>query len=166
MIRGSFLMDKVPFDRRDVLFSVKPFYANKILDGEKTVELRRKFPETVRKGTVAVIYSSSPVRAVVGVARIESVSRLSLSEIWKLHGEAACITKRDFESYFTGLRFGYAIGLAEVRELINCVSLAKLRCAFGIAPPQSYRYLGPHLVERFFDEQFQVSHRHEYRNRA
>jgi predicted transcriptional regulator len=38
-------------------------YAAKILDGEKTVELRRRFPDSGSVGATLFIYSSSPIRA-------------------------------------------------------------------------------------------------------
>jgi predicted transcriptional regulator len=53
--------------------NIRPPHASKILDGQKTVELRRKFPELTTKGTIALIYSSSPVRVIVGYARIKRV---------------------------------------------------------------------------------------------
>jgi predicted transcriptional regulator len=59
-------MDALPEFKRDVLVSIRPFYASKILTGHKTVELRRKFPEVGAVGATALIYSSSPVSAVVG----------------------------------------------------------------------------------------------------
>jgi len=41
-------------------------YSDKILEGRKTVELRHRFPVSISKGTAAYIYSTSPVRALVG----------------------------------------------------------------------------------------------------
>ena len=35
-------MDAIPDVRRDVLVSIRPRYASKILDGEKTVELQKE----------------------------------------------------------------------------------------------------------------------------
>jgi hypothetical protein len=64
-------MDALPEFRRDVLVSIRPNFASKILDGDKTVELRRKFPEVGAMGMTALIYSSSPVSAIVGYARFD-----------------------------------------------------------------------------------------------
>ena len=58
----------IPQFRRDVLVSVRSIYASKILHGQKTVELRRKFPEVGATGALVLIYSSRPVSAVVGCA--------------------------------------------------------------------------------------------------
>jgi ASCH domain len=78
---------------RTVLFSIKPVYADKILAGQKTVELRRRFPEAGLSGSMAMIYCTSPVKAVVGSAQIRSVYKLPLTKLWTSHGSAACIAK-------------------------------------------------------------------------
>jgi hypothetical protein len=56
-------MDAAPDFRRDVLMSIRPVHVSKVLKGQKTVELRRRFPELGTKGATAFIYSSSPVRS-------------------------------------------------------------------------------------------------------
>lgn len=145
---------------RDILFSVHPKYASKIIEGTKTVELRRRFPETALKGTLALIYSSSPVRAVVGCARIKYVSRLSIAQIWKQYGAAACISKDDLYAYFSGLKFGFAIVLESVQPLRRQLDAGELRVQFGIVPPQSYRYVSGDVVAYLNDERIQASDRH------
>lgn len=68
--------------QRDVVLSIKPVYSEKILAGRKTVELRRRFPDSAPSGTLAYIYSSSPVKAMVGTALIRDVLRLPIEQIW------------------------------------------------------------------------------------
>jgi predicted transcriptional regulator len=159
-------MDVIPGFRRDVLVSIRPHYASKILDGKKTVELRRKFPEVGAIGVTALIYSSSPVRAIVGYARIKHVLKLPVTKIWKEHGAAACISKREFDAYFSGLRDGFAIVFETVQPLKKLFKAADLEAQFGIVPPQSYRYVGDDCVALLSDEQFQTSHRYKRRHRA
>jgi predicted transcriptional regulator len=130
---------------RDVIFSIRPVHAEKILDGTKTVELRRRFAGEVRPGTLALIYSTSPTRALTGVAKIEDVKRLELRDLWLKHRVAACLRKGDFESYFAGLDRGYAIVLSSARPLLRPVGLAELLERFGFAPPQSYQYASPDM---------------------
>jgi predicted transcriptional regulator len=159
-------MDAIPEFRRDVLVSIRPNYASKILDGDKTVELRRKFPEVGAKGMTALIYSSSPVQAIVGYARIKHVLKLPVSMIWKEHGVAACISKDEFDAYFSGLRDGFAIIFESVQPLKKQFKAIDLQAQFGIVPPQSYRYVTDECVALVSDEQFQTSHRHKRRYRA
>jgi predicted transcriptional regulator len=159
-------MDAIPGFKRDVLVSIRPIYVSKILEGQKTVELRRKFPELGATGATAFIYSSSPVRAIVGCARIECVLKLPVSRIWKEHGAAACISRDKFDAYFSGLAFGFAIVFAGVKSLKQEVRAADLLEKFGIVPPQSYRYLTEECASLLIHERFQAVDRHKRRNRA
>lgn len=72
--------------------------------GEKTVELRRRFTSDVEKGTLLLIYETTPTRAIVGSARIAAVSRLNLPLLWQEFGGAACLSRQDFDTYFLGSR--------------------------------------------------------------
>jgi predicted transcriptional regulator len=163
---GEAVMDSSSEFKRDVLVSVRPPFAEKILTGEKTVELRRRFPRNGTIGAIALIYSSSPVRAIVAVARIKDVMKLPVSQIWKDHGAAACISKREFDSYFAGLKIGFVILLDSLRPLPNQLKAAELIAQFGIVPPQSYRYVTDECVSFASDEGLQASNRHKRRNRT
>jgi predicted transcriptional regulator len=150
---------------KDFLVSVRPQYATKILDGQKTVELRRRFPESGSVGATVFIYSSSPIRALVGRAKIKDVQKLSVPEIWKAHSDAACISRKDFYRYFSGVKFGYAITLSAVRPMAH-VTAGHLASQFGIVPPQSYRYVEENFLSLIADEQFQASGRYKHSDRA
>lgn len=130
---------------RDVVFSIHPGHADRILKGEKTVELRRKFTEEFAPGGLAMIYSTSPVKALTGVAKIRDVQRLKLSTLWKEHKEKFCVRKSDFDSYFAGLELGYAIHLNEAQPLPRPIKLDELRVRCGFAPPQSFQYASASL---------------------
>jgi predicted transcriptional regulator len=130
---------------RDVVFSIRPPHASKILDGTKTVELRRRFTVGVKPGTLALIYTTSPTSALTGFAKIQDVQYLALNDLWKKHRSAACLEKGDFETYFSGLKRGYAIVLNSARALSRPVALPELRKRFGFEPPQSYQYASPHM---------------------
>lgn len=130
---------------RDVVFSIHPGHADKILRGEKTVELRRKFTEEFEPGGLAMIYSTSPIKALTGVAKIRDVQRLKLPTLWKEHREKFCVRKNDFDTYFAGLERGYAIHLNEAQPLPRPIHLDELRVRCGFAPPQSFQYASASL---------------------
>jgi len=134
-------MNNMPISKRDVLLSIRPEFATKILTGEKTVELRRRFPTEAVTGATAMIYSSSPIQSIVGYAQIEEVLELPINKIWNDFGKFACISKLHFFSYFKGLDLGYAIKLKEVVEFKIPFKAEYLREEFNFIPPQSFRYL-------------------------
>ncbi|MEA3092186.1 MAG: hypothetical protein QOJ04_3528 [Caballeronia sp.] len=125
---------------RDVVLSVRPHYSNKIFEGKKTVELRRRFPVSAPRGTIAYIYSTSPVRAIVGSTEIENVIKLPVPELWNKFGNMAKITKVDFDHYFAGLKEGFALNIANARPFCRPIDLTELRDRFGFEPPQSFLY--------------------------
>lgn len=134
-----------PAPRRDVILSIKPTYSNKILEGAKTVELRRRFPLSGGRRAIAYIYSTSPVRALVGSAEITDVERLSLVDLWKRHGESASIQKADFDMYFRGLDEGFALKITNARPFSRPLNLVELKKRFDFHAPQSFLYAKPNL---------------------
>lgn len=153
------LLGDEPFrPQRDVVLSIRPQYSEKILSGDKTVELRRRFPVSAPRGTVAYIYSTSPVRAMVGIVEIENVIKLPVNQIWSRFEERASIGKDDFNKYFEGLDFGYVLVFDDVRPLSRPIPLAELREQFGFEPPQSFLYAKHDLRKALQHESTIVSH--------
>lgn len=151
--------------RRDFLVSIRPNYAAQIIEGRKTVELRRRFPDTTVPGAIVLIYSSSPVQAIVGYAVIREVQRRPVNVIWARYGRAACITQEDFDEYFDGLDEGYAIVLDRVKKFPREFPASDLRERFGFVPPQSFRYLAAEYYTLIDHGRHQAPHRYKRRLR-
>jgi predicted transcriptional regulator len=135
------LLGDEPFRaQRDVVLSIRPQYSEKIFEGKKTVELRRRFPVSAPTGTISYIYSTSPVRAMVGTVEIKDVLKLPVQQIWTEFKNNALIEKYDFEKYFDGLQWGFALLFDDVRAFSRPIPLAELREQFGFEPPQSFSY--------------------------
>ncbi|WP_299933325.1 helix-turn-helix domain-containing protein [uncultured Pelagimonas sp.] len=143
--------------QRDVVLSIRPQYSSKIMTGEKTVELRRRFPVSAPRGTVAYIYSTSPERAMVGVAEIVAVKKLAIDEIWQRYSNVAFIERPDFDKYFDGLEHGMVLEFSNVRPFEKPMSLTDLRERFGFEPPQSFLYAKYDLRRAIKDEYSVVS---------
>jgi predicted transcriptional regulator/DNA-binding XRE family transcriptional regulator len=141
---------------RDVIFSIKPKFCDKIVDGRKTIELRRRFPISVPAGTTALIYATSPRRALVGSAEIGQVHRRTPQEIWKDFADRACIARKDFDNYFDGVDCGYAIELRHARRLSRPLGLSELRDRFSFEPPQSFLYATPQIREALQNERSEI----------
>ncbi|UTS88163.1 helix-turn-helix domain-containing protein [Rhizobium anhuiense] len=153
------LMADEPFrPQRDVVLSIRPQYSDKILEGRKTVELRRRFPVSAPGGTVAYIYSTSPIRAMVGAAEIKEVLKLPIEQIWAEFEDTAFIDRDNFESYFQGLDFGFALLFDDVKPFSRPIPLTELREKFGFEPPQSFLYASRDLRKALRHEATVVSH--------
>ena len=127
--------------RRRLLISLKPRFASAILDGSKTVELRRTRPR-IEVPTEALIYASAPSCGIVGTCKVVEVIEGTPSEIWRSHGSEAGVSRAEFVDYFVGSRVAYGLVIAEPAKLPTTLSLDSLRAVrIGFHPPQSFRYL-------------------------
>lgn len=147
--------------KRDVVFSIKPQHSERILAGQKTVELRRRFPRKVVPGGLAFIYTTTPVRALTGVATIEAVIERSPHQLWMEFSDQACVPRSHFRSYFAGLSTAFAIKLRGAKRLRRPIELAELRERFSFEPPQSFLYARPQLCKALHDECADLSDRHK-----
>lgn len=126
---------------RVLFLSLRPTYAEMILDGDKTVELRRIRPRAAI-GSTAVIYAASPRRAVLGLCKVGAVVDAHPDEIWDVHGHLTGIDRPRFNAYFAGADTAVAITVTAATRLVRPVPLAQLRLSWlGFQPPQSFRYI-------------------------
>jgi len=130
---------------RALLISIQPRFANAILAGTKTIELRRTAP-TLQPEALAFIYSSSPTKALVGWATVEETVVATPTDLWKEHQESAGVTSAEFEEYFSGTTSAYGLRLSTVIRADHEISLTALR-TYGLQPPQSWRYVPADLAE-------------------
>lgn len=126
---------------RSVLLSVRPRFAEGLLSGRKTAEVRKRFPE-LPAGTRLYLYSSTPTRAVIGTVTVVSVLTTSPTRAWDLHRDKIDITRSFYRSYLTGQSTATIITVDQPEIWPEAVGLASLRAILSIEPPQSYRYLG------------------------
>lgn len=136
------------FETAAVLLSIRPAFAKLIESGAKTVELRRRFPD-VPSGSPLVLYTTQPVAAVLGLARLRSMTSCTLPALWRKFGSASAVTKQTFDLYFHECTHGLAIELEEFAAFTPPISLADLREMWpGFSPPQSYRYVPDTILNK------------------
>ncbi len=123
-----------------ILLSVRPRFAEAIMTGDKDVELRRQ-PVGARPGDLIVLYSSSPVMAAVGWARVQEVLTSQVATLWATHGQRTGVSHEEYLSYFEGAASAHGLVLERPHRLEAPVPLRVLRSEFGVQPPQSWRYL-------------------------
>jgi predicted transcriptional regulator len=122
---------------RAVLLSVHPQWASAIADGSKTVEFRRTEPK--QKVSVAIIYATSPVQAVVGTCMVAGIERGDPQDIWRRHGASGQIDRTSYLEYFRERSIAVAI------KLESPISFARPRSLRSVGwkgpPPQSFGYV-------------------------
>ncbi|EOZ0881784.1 ASCH domain-containing protein [Serratia sp. Lou2A] len=121
-----------------VLLSIKPEYAEKILDGSKKFEFRKGIFKN-EKITTVVIYATMPIGKIVGEFQVDSVLTGSPDAVWAETKKFAGITKEFFDMYYEGREKAFAIKIGSVDKFDAPLPLSAL--GNNITPPQSYRYL-------------------------
>jgi len=121
-----------------VILSIKPEYANQILDGTKKFEFR-KTGFSIEHVYVVLIYATKPVGKVIGEITVECVHVDKPSEIWKKTRTQAGINKSFFDEYYRDRDVAVAIEVDKVKRYETPIKLDEL--GPGITAPQSFRYL-------------------------
>jgi len=124
----------------DAIISIHPTYADAILAGTKTIELRRRTPE-LRSGTRLWIYATRPTGAVVGYVTVQEVAKAHPTTIWKKHRAGTGVDHASFKAYFNGAKEAVAILLEAARRVgpITIDQLREIRDSFH--PPQVLTHL-------------------------
>jgi predicted transcriptional regulator len=123
---------------------IKPEYAHRIVSGEKRFEFRRaSFASNLSH---IVIYASTPVKKIIGVAEVSSIGISSPSATWESTKHAAGISREAFRKYFFGKQRAYAIALESVRALEAWLSPHEVEEGFRV--PQSFTYVDRPFLER------------------
>ena len=126
---------------RQAIISLKPRYADLILTGKKSVELRSRIVR-LEPGTTIWIYSTRPVGRIVGFAEVKSVVHDEPTLIWRRFRKKICIDEAEFNSYTEDRERVSAVMLTGVQELTEAPTLDGIRELAGtFHPPQFYAYL-------------------------
>ena len=114
-----------------VLLSLKPRFASAIIDGTKTVEVRRERAH-ISPGSVGLVYATSPVRALIGAVGIGVVETWRPSTVWRKWGSQTGLLHREFAAYLADAHLATAIELIGIAKFPRPVDLAEL-CEIGRA---------------------------------
>ncbi len=124
----------------NLLISVRPKFAARILAGEKTVELRKLRPK-VSSGDNLIFYISSPDKNIKAISKINKIINARLDLLWETVKDDASVTHEEFMEYFEGKEHGYAIYFSKIEKLENPIKLENIKeIVPGFTAPQSFRY--------------------------
>ncbi|MEI7702092.1 MAG: ASCH domain-containing protein [Planctomycetia bacterium] len=130
-----------------LFLSIHPRFVEKILTGEKTIELRRQRPRSVAGDWIAV-YATTPERQLRGIVQVKEVRVENVRDLWHHVQNHAAVTKDEYDSYFLGTDQAVGIVLGIPISLTTPVSLEQLRKAWpSFQPPQGFRYLDDDQVQ-------------------
>jgi predicted transcriptional regulator len=122
----------------NILISIKPKFAARIIGGEKRVEIRRR-KMNISKGDRLWIYSSCPSASLEAFATVDSVAWGNPLEVWPRVSSLVDIPEETYRRYLAGSNLAFAIFLGDVVRLATPLSLKEIRQGSpGFHPPQFF----------------------------
>jgi predicted transcriptional regulator len=123
----------------EIVMSVKPKYAERLLAGAKVIEIRKRFSKKWL-GCKAILYASQPVSALVGEATINSITFGPPDEVWTRFESNIGCTRAEFEAYAASRDELCAIEMTNVLPYLAPVPLDQISSLLRqhLTPPQSY----------------------------
>ena len=121
----------------NILLSIKPKYVDSIMSGEKRYEFRKTIfrNKNIKR---AYIYSTAPVKKVVGTFLIGDVIEDYPNQLWERFHMFSGLSDKEFFNYFNKDKKGFAIQIESVKEFDIPVDPREINPDF--IPPQSFYY--------------------------
>jgi predicted transcriptional regulator len=124
------------------LLSVRPRFAEALLNGSKTVEIRRRKAH-IADGAICLVYASSPVRALVGAVSVRATDTDLPEALWGRWGAYTGLQRDEYDDYLKDSVKACAIVVSDAVSFPRPVNLSELRRRHrNFVTPQSYRFLG------------------------
>lgn len=88
--------------------------------------------------TTILLYSTSPIKKIVGEIKIGNILYNTPETLWKLSKKYSSLSEKQFFKYFNNVNKGYALKI----ESIILYPIPKSLSEYGVrTPPQSFRYI-------------------------
>lgn len=123
--------------------SIHPNYAEAILDGTKLVEFRKR--PLAADVTTVVVYSTAPVRRIVGEFQIRQTLVGDPRDLWERVGHVGGIEEHAYFAYYGQSAVAAGLTVAGPRRYRRPVALDELD--WQPTAPQSYSYLDEHQLQ-------------------
>lgn len=121
---------------RKIMLAIKPEYVEKIFDGLKRYEYRRKCPN--HPISQIVVYETKPVSKVVGTVDVDEMLGTAPHVLYDITKKWAGISEYGYNDYFKGSNVAYAYSLNHPVIFSRPASIEE----YGLrGAPQSYVYL-------------------------
>lgn len=124
----------------NVLLSIKPEFARKIIRGEKEYEFRRTTFSDPSAVEQVIMYATAPVQRILGFFSFSEVVTGRPEDLWRRFKDASGIEDRHrFMEYFSGTATGFALKIDWVESLDD--PLDPRDYVENFRPPISFNYV-------------------------
>jgi len=123
----------------NLLLSIKPKYVEAIINGTKKFEFR-KVGLRKRNLTKVFIYSTSPVKKIVGTFEVGKIIAAHPEKLWKELKDYSGLNREEFFAYFRKKNKGVAIQIKNLTIFDRPLDTETIIPDF--VPRQSFQYVG------------------------
>lgn len=121
----------------NIILPIKPLYADKILNGEKKYEYRKKLcQKDVGK---IYIYATAPIKKIIGEAEVVQKLEMNKSDLWDMTKKYSGISRKFYDSYFANQSCACAYQIGKIKRYRKPLTLESLGIEYV---PQSFVYYG------------------------
>jgi len=138
-------------DLMNVILSIKPNYCEKIKGKKKKIEFRKKVFRHKNNVDLVFMYSTAPVKKIVGAFKIESIIEDHPKRLWIKFKDLSGIKKEEFFKYFGSSEIGFAIKIKEIKIFEPPLDPKMMFPDF--TPPQSFRYVSQPELKEIYDKE-------------
>src|SRR5882724_4694217 len=83
------------------ILSIRPVFANQIVAGTKTIELRKSAMGLTARDVI-LVYTPAPEQRLSFWFRVRQVEALPVAEMWSRYQDRLGIERADYNAYFAG----------------------------------------------------------------
>lgn len=121
-----------------VLLSIKPQYVEEIIKGNKKYEFRKKVFKKKDEVNEVYIYSTSPVKKIVGYFKFDRIIEDHPKKLWDDYKDYSGIGEFEFFEYFKERDLGFAIEISQLEVFDTPIDPKMIMPNF--VAPQSFKY--------------------------
>lgn len=120
---------------KNIILSIRPIFAEKILSGEKKYEYRKRL--CAKKVSKIYIYETAPVKKITGEVEVIKKLKMKKEKLWKQTQKSSGISKEFYGKYFEKQEYACAYELGESKKYSDPVTLESIGVNYI---PQSFAY--------------------------
>lgn len=124
----------------NVLLSIKPEFADKILNGYKRYEFRKTPFRQAKIGDHVLMYATTPKQRIVGMFDIGDMIHEPPEILWRRYGTQSGLSYHQFFEYYADTDEGHAIEVQRPRRFQSTIDPNVHLKDF--TPPMSFQYMG------------------------
>lgn len=119
-----------------ILMSIKPCYSEKIFNGTKKYEYRRRIGN--KNVSAIVVYSTYPKCEIVGEVEVKNIIKKTPRSLWNETRDKSGISYTDFMNYFYDCEYGFAYVLGKFNKFASPKKLSNYNIKQA---PQAFVYI-------------------------